>query len=230
MHVWQAPKQGKQVDKTANTVVEQWQTTKEDVLQFLTDSHVVYEAYEKILQSKDELAPLRNSGMERVDGLKKDIAFIGSTYGLKAPAPSVAATEYAGFLNTIETSVFVCHFYNYYFAHTAGGRMIGQSVMDSVFGGHLFEFYKWDRDVKEILTEVKAKIDGIADKWTRAQKDASLDATPVTFSKSGALLRALVGKARDRAARMFNKVQVRKGLITGVAASPYSSRKAAWDL
>jgi len=226
----QAPKEGKVRDKTANTVVEQWETTKEDFLQFLTDSLVVYEAFEKILHSTDELAPLRNSGMERVEGLKQDIAFIGTKYGLSAPAPSAAATEYAAFLNTIAVPVFVCHFYNYYFAHTAGGRMIGQSVMDSVFGGHLFEFYKWDRDVKEILTEVKSKIDGIAEKWTREQKDASLDATPITFSKSGALLRALVGKARDRAARMFNKVQVRKGIITGVSASPYASRKAAWDL
>merc|ERR1712216_1047067 len=112
-------------------------------------------------------------------------AFIGTKYGLSAPAPSAAATEYAAFLNTIAVPVFVCHFYNYYFAHTAGGRMIDQSVMDSVFGGHLFEFYKWDRDVKEILTEVKSKIDGIAEKWTREQKDASLDATPITFSKGG---------------------------------------------
>jgi hypothetical protein len=26
-----------------------------------------------------------------------------------------------------------------------------QTVMDSTFDGHLFEFYKWDGDVKEIL-------------------------------------------------------------------------------
>ena len=117
----QAPKEGKVRDKTANTVVEQWETTKEDFLQFLTDSLVVYEAFEKILHSTDELAPLRNSGMERVEGLKQDIAFIGTKYGLSAPAPSAAATEYAAFLNTIAVPVFVCHFYNYYFAHTAGG-------------------------------------------------------------------------------------------------------------
>merc|ERR1719329_1992599 len=76
----QAPKEGKVRDKTANTVVEQWDTTKEDFLQFLTDSLVVYEAFEKILHSTDELAPLRNSGMERVEGLKQDIAFIGTKY------------------------------------------------------------------------------------------------------------------------------------------------------
>ncbi len=36
------------------------------------------------------------------------------------------------------------------------------------------------------------------------------------FGQSGALLRVLVGKARDRAARMYNKVEVKGGLITKV--------------
>ena len=36
------------------------------------------------------------------------------------------------------------------------------------------------------------------------------------FWQSGALLRVLVGKARDRAARMYNKVEVKGGLITKV--------------
>ena len=253
----QAPKEGKKKD-TKETQVVNWETTKEDFLQFLTDSLVVYkvrtalgrrdrdcsmdlifmeslltvklQAFELAVQ-KPGLELLVNSGLERVDSLQKDIAFIESTYGLAAPAPSAAATEYADFLKNIkEDGVFVVHFYNYYFAHTAGGRMIGQKVMDEVFGGHLFEFYKWDRDVKEILAEVKGHIDVIANTWTREQKDASLAATPETFQKSGALLRALVGKARDRAARMMNKVQKRKGLLTKVPQSQYSVRKAAWDV
>jgi len=156
------------------------------------------QAFEVAVQ-KPGLELLKNSGLERVEGLKKDIAFIKSTYGLSSPAPSAAATDYASFLQDIEEDgVFVVHFYNYYFAHTAGGRMIGQKVMDEVFGGHVFEFYKWDRDVKEILAEVKGQIDVIANTWTREQKDASLAATPETFQKSGALLRVLVGKARER--------------------------------
>ena len=190
---------------------------------------VVYEAFESKL-AKADLSVLQNSGMERVEALKTDISFIKSTYGLSAPAPSSQATEYADYLQSLDTNVFVVHFYNYYFAHTAGGRMIGQTVMDSVFGGHLFEFYKWERDVKEILTEVKAKIDKVADKWTREQKDASLAATGETFNKSGALLRVLVGKARDRAAQKIQKVQVKAGKITQVPTSTYTLRKAAWDV
>ena len=93
-----------------------------------------------------------------VQGLRRDIAFIEGKYVIAVPVPSPQATEYASFLEKLAAPAFVCHFYNYYFAHTAGGRMIGQRVMDSVFGGHLFEFYKWDGDVKEILTAVKAQV------------------------------------------------------------------------
>merc|ERR1712216_67743 len=225
----QAPKEGKARDTSANTVVDQWETTKEDFLQFLVDSLVVYQAFEKAV-AKPELKLLQNSGLERVEGLRRDIAFIEGKYAIAVPVPSPQATEYASFLDKLAAPAFVCHFYNYYFAHTAGGRMIGQRVMDSVFGGHLFEFYKWDGDVKEILTAVKAQIDVIAEGWTREEKDSSLAETPQTFQKSGALLRVLVGKARDRAARLSSKVTTKAGFITKVPPSAYAARKAAWDL
>lgn len=38
---------------------------------------------------------------------------------------------------------FVTHFYNFYFAHTAGGMSIGKKVMDGSFEGHMFDFYQW---------------------------------------------------------------------------------------
>jgi hypothetical protein len=57
----QAPKEGKVKDQSSNTQVEQWQTTKEDFLQFLVDNKVVYEAFEKAVQ-KPELQSLRSTG------------------------------------------------------------------------------------------------------------------------------------------------------------------------
>merc|ERR1712216_804354 len=45
----QAPKEGKARDTSANTVVDQWETTKEDFLQFLVDSLVVYQAFGETL-------------------------------------------------------------------------------------------------------------------------------------------------------------------------------------
>ena len=58
----QAPKEGPLKDNSANTQVEQWQTTKEDYLQFLVDSKVVYQAFEKSTE-RPELQSLRNTGL-----------------------------------------------------------------------------------------------------------------------------------------------------------------------
>jgi len=225
----QAPREGKQKDASANTVVDQWETTKEDYLQFLVDSKVVYEAFEKEVQ-RSGLEKFRNTGLERVRGLEKDIEWIEKSFNIKPLKATDQSKEYAQYLSTLSIPVFLTHFYNYYFAHTAGGRMIGKQVMDSVFDGHLFEFYKWDGDVKEILTKVKGFIDETAEGWTREMKDEALDSTPETFKWSGALLRVLVGKARDRAVRTMNKVQVKGGKLIAVSPSPYSTRKAAWDV
>jgi len=228
----QAPKQGKQRDTSANTVVDQWETSKEDFLQFLVDNKCVYEAMEEAVKEKS-LTRFQNTGLERVKGLELDIAMFEKDFSLKVPAYSDAAKDYASYILSLARTnepAFICHFYNYYFAHTAGGRMIGQKVMDQLLGGKLINFYEWDGDVKEILAEVKTRIDGHAENWSRTQKDASLDATPETFMKSGLLLRALVGKARDRAARMNNRVAVKAGMIVGVAPSSYSSFKKPWDV
>eukprot|EP00286_Rhodomonas_abbreviata_P016984 CAMPEP_0181323942 /NCGR_PEP_ID=MMETSP1101-20121128/20073_1 /TAXON_ID=46948 /ORGANISM="Rhodomonas abbreviata, Strain Caron Lab Isolate" /LENGTH=257 /DNA_ID=CAMNT_0023432041 /DNA_START=158 /DNA_END=931 /DNA_ORIENTATION=+ len=228
----QAPKEGKVKDQNVNTVVQEWQTTGEDFIQFLVDSRAVYEALESAV-TKGEFQIFQNTGLERVEALDKDIVFLQDKYKLSVPKPTAQAVEYASFLLDLaekQSPAFVCHFYNFYFAHTAGGRMIGKKVMDETFGGYLFEFYQWEGDVKETLTEVKGRIDTLAKGWTREQKDSALDATPQTFQKSGALLRVLVGKARERAVAMVNKVQVKGGKITKVPEAAYSQNKAAWDL
>lgn len=228
----QAPKQGQQRDSSANTVVDQWLTTKEDFLQFLVDNKVVYQAFEKAVEMP-HLSRFQNTGLERVKPLEQDIAWFESEFGLKAPMHTKDATDYADFLLDLaknKQEVWVCHFYNYYFAHTAGGRMIFKRISDDILDGRSIKFYEWDGDVKDILTEVKTRIDAQAEGWTREQKDASLDATMETFQKSGLLLRALVGKARDRAARMSSGVQVRGGKIVGVGPSAYSKFKKPWDV
>ena len=37
---------------------------------------------------------------------------------------------------------FMCHYYNYYFAHTAGGRMIGKQMSALLLNKKTLEFYK----------------------------------------------------------------------------------------
>lgn len=49
---------------------------------------------------------------------------------------------------------FMCHFYNVYFAHSAGGRMIGKKVSSMCLDDAELHFYKWDGDLSEILGRV----------------------------------------------------------------------------
>merc|ERR1719379_638032 len=111
----------------------------------------------------------------------KDIPPVGK-YGL----------EYAKILDEVaERSLpaFMCHFYNHYFAHTAGGRMIGKRMSDMLLDGKKLQFYQWEGDVdRDLLPTLRGKIDAMAAGWTREEKDACLGATAESFQYGGALL------------------------------------------
>lgn len=134
----QAPKEGK---REAPKPAMEWAPTKKGYLQFLVDSRYVYGSIEEIVDERAELAVLKNTGLERTAALDQDIAWFLSE-GLEATTPSEAATGYVAELKSLSTPAFVCHFYNYYFAHTAGGRMIGKKLSDMLLDGRVLEFYQ----------------------------------------------------------------------------------------
>ena len=92
-----------------------------------------------------------------------------------------------------ELERFVCHFYNFYFAHTAGGRMIGKRMADALLDGRTLNFYQWTAgDVdKELLPGLRSKIDALVATWSREQKDKCLDETANSFKGGGAMLQHL---------------------------------------
>lgn len=80
--------------------------------------------------------------------------------------------------------VFICHFYNFYFAHTAGGRMIGSKISSMILDNANLQFYQYDGDYKPYLENVRDSINTIADDWTRESKDHCLEETKNSFSVS----------------------------------------------
>lgn len=73
------------------------------------------------------------AGLERSAALEHDIQWFEQTYGLKAPAVTAdgPGATYARLLEELavkDPQSFICHYYNFFFAHTAGGRMIGSKV------------------------------------------------------------------------------------------------------
>lgn len=179
----QAPKEGQQ---KAQTPVAKWEPSRMNYLQFLVDSLRVYETLESIAEDRAEFASLRGTGLERSAALRKDIEWMcGYDPSLIAPpACGEAGSTYAEFLRKVaDESVprFMCHYYNHYFAHTAGGRMIGKRMAEVLLEGKVLHFYQWDKDVKGLLDGVRDSIDVIALQWSDEQKQECLEETAACF-------------------------------------------------
>ena len=137
----QAPKEGQAAE--TQTPREPYVTTHQDYLQFLVDSKHVYEAMEEIVNDRAELEAFRNTGLERTQALETDIVFMTKEYDLERPSVGLPGLEYAKLVKGIQSiPEFMCHYYNFYFAHTAGGRMIGKQMSSLLLNKKTLEFYK----------------------------------------------------------------------------------------
>lgn len=75
----------------------------------------------------------KGTGLERSEQLNKDLDWFKEE-GYIIPEPSKPGTAYSNYLQQLaekDPPAFICHFYNIYFAHTAGGRIIGRKVLFS---------------------------------------------------------------------------------------------------
>ena len=141
----QSPKEG-EVEEDLTTPSEPYITTHADYLSFLIDSQHVYKAMEEIVNNYDALARFRNTGLERVVPLEHDITYMMETYNfLERPSVGKPGRDYAQLLHNVAKSsipAFICHYYNHYFAHTAGGRMIGKQMSALLLNKKTLEFYQ----------------------------------------------------------------------------------------
>merc|ERR1719198_2681123 len=118
---------------------------------------------------------------------------------MELPEVGELGTEYVSMLDELAAAkrwpAFVCHFYNHYFAHTAGGIMIGKMMSDKLLDSKTLNFYKWEAgDVKaELLPALRKKIDAMANEWSREEKDMCLDETSKSFKYGGSLLKYIKG-------------------------------------
>jgi len=189
----QAPKEGQAKEKK----MEPYVTTHADYLAFLVDSQHVYQTFEDIVNSVDELSVYRNTGLERVQRLETDIEFMVNEFGLERPTVGKPGLEYAEVIRNLGTPgtipEFLCHFYNFYFAHTAGGRMIGKQMAALLLNKKTLEFYKWDGDLNEIKARVKNDIEEMVAQWSREEKNRCVAETAGAFQGGGALNSYLSG-------------------------------------
>lgn len=190
----QAPKEGGQ--EASKTPMSAWVPTREGYLRFLTESKAVYDKLESVVDKYPAFAQFRETGLERSASLAKDIEWFRSEYGLQPPTleedgPGLSYARNLEELASTDPPAFICHFYNFYFAHTAGGRMIGNKVASMILDGKELAFYQWNGDVNEHLDGVRRTINLLAESWTPEQKEHCLQETSNSFKLSGGILRCI---------------------------------------
>ncbi|RDX98055.1 Heme oxygenase 1, chloroplastic [Mucuna pruriens] len=217
LHTRDQAKEGeKEVKQPEEKAVTKWDPTIQGYLKFLVDSKVVYDTLEAIVQeaphpfcasvtdratsiSRTNMlvftdAEFRNTGLERSASLAEDLEWF-KEQGHTIPEPSSPGLTYAQYLKELsvkDPQAFICHFYNIYFAHTAGGRMIGKKVAEKLLNNKGLEFYKWDGDLPQLLQNVRDKLNKVAEDWTREEKDHCLEETEKSFGLSGEILRLIL--------------------------------------
>lgn len=75
----------------------------------------------------------RKSGLERSECLAKDLEWF-SEQGIVVPTPSNPGVSYAKYLEELaerSAPLFLCHYYNIYFSHIAGGQVIAGQVCEA---------------------------------------------------------------------------------------------------
>lgn len=191
----QAPKEGQ---AEAPKPMSAWVPTREGYAKFLSESRVVYEAFEGIMKaaSHKEYALFQHTGLERTQPLNEDLAWFKATYNITPPTPAAdgAGHTYRGLIERLavdDPPAFICHYYNYYFAHTAGGRMIGNKLSAQLLDGAQLKFYQYEGDMNELLDGVRTHINQLAESWTPEQKKHCLAETASSFQFSGGVMRCI---------------------------------------
>ncbi|KAG6741035.1 hypothetical protein POTOM_056519 [Populus tomentosa] len=133
LHTREQAKEGeKEVKEKEEEAVRKWEPSIDGYLKFLVDSKLVYDTLEEIVEkaSFPFYAEFRNTGLERSEKLAKDLEWF-KEQGYNIPKPSSPGVSYSQILQELsekDPQAFICHFYNIYFAHSAGGQMIGRKV------------------------------------------------------------------------------------------------------
>ncbi|XVE98322.1 hypothetical protein REPUB_Repub03eG0096000 [Reevesia pubescens] len=197
LHTREQAKEGeKEVKEPEERRVVKWEPSVDGYLKFLVDSKLVYDTLEGIIEKAafPSYAEFRNTGLERSEKLAKDLQWF-KEQGYAIPEPSSPGVSYAEYLKELsekDPQAFICHFYNIYFAHSAGGRMIGKKVAEKILDNKELEFYKWDGDLSQLLQNVRDKLNKVAESWTRDEKNHCLEETEKSFKYSGKILRLIL--------------------------------------
>ncbi|KAK4265197.1 hypothetical protein QN277_026280 [Acacia crassicarpa] len=168
LHTKEQAKEGeKRATQPEERSVAKWEPTVEGFLRFLVDSKLVFDTLDKIVDNAafPAYAEFRNTGLERSVSLAKDLeCFREQGHTIPEPSsPGLTYSQYLLELSAKDPQAFICHFYNIYFGHSAGGRMIGKKVAGKILNNKVLEFYKWEGQLSQLLQNVRDKLNKVTE-------------------------------------------------------------------
>ncbi|XP_057786293.1 probable inactive heme oxygenase 2, chloroplastic [Salvia miltiorrhiza] len=175
---------------------EAWQPSIEGFMKYLVDTKLVFTTVERIVDESTDVSYVyfRRTGLERADRISRDLEWLREQ-GNEIPEPSNPGATYVQHLEELAEKsppLFLCHFYNIYFSHIAGGQVISRKVSDMLFGGRELEIYKWDGDAEELLRGVREKLNALGEHWSRDEKNRCLRETTKAFRFLGQIVRLII--------------------------------------
>lgn len=173
-----------------------WQPSLEGFLKYLVDSKLVFTTVEQIVDESSDVAYsyFRKSGLERSESLAKDLEWF-SEQGIAIPEPTIPGVSYAKYLEELaerSAPLFLCHYYNIYFSHLAGGQVIAKQVSERLLEGRQLEFYTWAGDAEELLKNVREKLNMLGEHWSRDEKNKCLREATKSFRFLGQIVRLII--------------------------------------
>ncbi|KAE8038156.1 hypothetical protein FH972_010692 [Carpinus fangiana] len=173
-----------------------WQPIMDGFLKYLVDSKLVFNTVERIVDESSHVAYayFRKTGLERSEGLGKDLEWL-SQQGFVIPEPGNPGVSYAKYLEGLaekSAPLFLCHFYNIYFAHVAGGQVIARQASGKLLEGRELEFYRWEGDVPELMKDVREKLNMLGEYWIRDEKNKCLKEATKSFRFLGQIVRLII--------------------------------------
>ncbi|PNY03970.1 putative inactive heme oxygenase 2 chloroplastic-like [Trifolium pratense] len=135
---------------TTNYVVEDgqeqlpdtWQPSMVGFIRFLVDNQLVFTTLERLIDDSDNVsfAYLRKTGLERSEGILKDIEWLKQE-GVEIPNPSTRGITYAKYLEELAEKsppLFLSHFYNIHFSHISASQVIVKQERSHLVIGILY--------------------------------------------------------------------------------------------
>ncbi|KAI3919339.1 hypothetical protein MKX01_038968 [Papaver californicum] len=176
---------------------ETWIPSIEGFVKYLVNSNLVFETLERVVYESEDVAYayFRRTGLERSEGLRKDLEWFQQQYNIEIPPPSNPGVSYAEYLEDLAEKsppLFLCHFYNIYFAHISGGQVISKQVSERLLEGRELEFYRWEGESPELLKAVRENLNKLGEHWTRDEKNKCLREAAKSFRLLGQIVRLII--------------------------------------